>query len=258
MERRIKNIAIKNDNKKQSLLNAINNQIIHFNNNRYNINLPLSLNKNKSIGISKSRKLKMYDNKKSKFQKYFYPRKYDQIHPFKSNNLNYDISKYKSIIYNNNFKHSNKTKKINLGNESHKNEKLEIKNTEKIEEDKKNIINDNAFILNDFVYYVVHNNNHDNIHGLNQPLQFKCASLLLLDDQKDNINERNKLIEKPLDDLNDLDKENQNCYICQKKYALEEDIIILPCSHYFHKSCIFGWFEKYSTCPICFLDLNHL
>ena len=82
--------------------------------------------------------------------------------------------------------------------------------------------------------------------------------MLLLDDQKDNINERNKLIEKPLDDLNDLDKENQNCYICQKKYALEEDIIILPCSHYFHKSCIFGWFEKYSTCPICFLDLNHL
>ena len=71
MERRIKNIAIKNDNKKQSLLNAINNQIIHFNNNRYNINLPLSLNKNKSIGISKSRKLKMYEIKSLNFKNIF-------------------------------------------------------------------------------------------------------------------------------------------------------------------------------------------
>ena len=73
MQKRTKNIAIKNDNKKQSLLNAINNQIIHFNNNRYNLNFPLSLNRNKSIGISKSIKLKNNNNKKSnelEFQKY--------------------------------------------------------------------------------------------------------------------------------------------------------------------------------------------
>ena len=247
MQKRTKNIAIKNDNKKQSLLNAINNQIIHFNNNRYNLNFPLSLNRNKSIGISKSIKLKNNNNKKSnelEFQKYYNPSKYNRIHLFKNNNLNYDISKYKSIINDNNFKYSNKIKKIkkiNLGNECLKNEELEIKNTKKIEEVKNDLIN-----------------NNNNTNDPNQPLQFKCASLFFLDDQKEKINDRNKLIEKPLDDINDLDEENKNCDICQKKYTLNQDLIILPCSHFFHKSCIFKWFEKNSTCPICYLDLNHL
>ena len=271
MQKRTKNIAIKNDNKKQSLLNAINNQIIHFNNNRYNLKFPLSHNRNKSIGISKSIKLKNNNNKKSnelEFQKYYNPSKYNRIHLFKNNNLNYDISKYKSIINDNNFKYSNKIKKIkkiNLGNECLKNEELEIKNTKKIEEVKNDLINNNnnnsninnGFILNDFIYYVISNDNI-NTNDPNQPLQFKCASLFFLDDQKEKINDRNKLIEKPLDDINDLDEENKKCDICQKKYALNEDTIILPCSHFFHKSCIFKWFENNSTCPICYLDLNHL
>jgi len=142
MEKRNKNYNIENHNKKQNLLNAINSQIINFNNNKYTIHSPLSHNKNKSIVNNSGRILKNHFNIKSnenEFQKYINPSKYNQIRNIKSNNLNYDFSNYQSIIKSNNIRlHSTKPKRLNSGNECIKNGKLDIKNEEKKEkEDKK-------------------------------------------------------------------------------------------------------------------------
>ena len=42
-----------------------------------------------------------------------------------------------------------------------------------------------------------------------------------------------------------------DCSICLNKIDIDEDIIILPCCHRYHKSCILQWFNQQNTCPIC-------
>jgi hypothetical protein len=319
MEKRKKN-NIKNDNKKQYLLSAINIQIINFNGNKYIKKSPLSHNKNKSIGISSSIKLDKHNDKKpngDKFQKYINPNKSKKFPYIKSNNLNYDLSKYESIIYNNNNKYINKKEDINLDNKCLKNEGLDIKGTEKIERNEKikkieikesfkqidsiygdpfnklnnafyipytsydndykdNDYKDNDYKYNDYkdndykdndledtVYYIInhHDYNHENINNNNiipdpnHPLDFEKIPL---SDHIDKENNRNILIEKKIDNLYDLEEEYKYCYLCYDKFAIHDKIIILPCYHYLHKSCIFDWFEIYSTCPICNLDFNHI
>ena len=306
MEKRNKNYNIENHNKKQNLLNAINSQIINFNNNKYTIHSPLSHNKNKSIVNNSGRILKNHFNIKSnenEFQKYINPSKYNQIRNIKSNNLNYDFSNYQSIIKSNNIRlHSTKPKRLNSGNECIKNGKLDIKNEEKKEkedkkdkeeeknkEDKKSYfgkldislneafyldisdMNNDKYIDNgedddsdkEQIYYIIP---HDNVHinrkfkkiNPNIPLDYGYSSLLMLADdnnkKRKKIKEKNKLIEKKIK----IDDYKEECGQCKSWLYSGEKIILLPCSHYFHKKCIFHWFARYSTCPICNLDLNHL
>ena len=50
----------------------------------------------------------------------------------------------------------------------------------------------------------------------------------------------------------DLDnKIIKDCIICFNEINKEDDIIILPCKHFYHKECISKWFETSKTCPIC-------
>ncbi|KAI8319760.1 hypothetical protein GQ54DRAFT_252108, partial [Martensiomyces pterosporus] len=42
------------------------------------------------------------------------------------------------------------------------------------------------------------------------------------------------------------------CSICLLVFSVSEDVRILDCGHYFHKSCIDSWLTKHSTlCPVC-------
>jgi hypothetical protein len=34
-------------------------------------------------------------------------------------------------------------------------------------------------------------------------------------------------------------------------FEYNEEIIIMPCAHFFHKNCIKDWFKRKDTCPIC-------
>jgi hypothetical protein len=42
-----------------------------------------------------------------------------------------------------------------------------------------------------------------------------------------------------------------NCAICMEDYFENDDIIILPCQHHYHKKCGIDWFKINKTCPIC-------
>ena len=42
-----------------------------------------------------------------------------------------------------------------------------------------------------------------------------------------------------------------NCSICTDGYYNQNNLIFLPCNHYFHQNCINQWFNEHNICPIC-------
>lgn len=47
------------------------------------------------------------------------------------------------------------------------------------------------------------------------------------------------------------DKNNDGCLICLELFNQGETVIRLKCNHYYHTQCIYSWFEKKMTCPLC-------
>ncbi|KAK1263269.1 putative RING-H2 finger protein ATL50 [Acorus gramineus] len=46
------------------------------------------------------------------------------------------------------------------------------------------------------------------------------------------------------------------CAVCLQDFGVEEEEIRrTSCGHLYHGECIFRWFEKNSTCPICRFDM---
>ena len=41
------------------------------------------------------------------------------------------------------------------------------------------------------------------------------------------------------------------CSICMDEVSLDEEITILPCSHWFHGQCVVAWLKEHDTCPQC-------
>ncbi|KAJ1899688.1 hypothetical protein LPJ66_001946 [Kickxella alabastrina] len=41
------------------------------------------------------------------------------------------------------------------------------------------------------------------------------------------------------------------CGICMEEYKAEEQVMGLPCKHFYHKECIDHWLRMNGTCPIC-------
>ena len=52
----------------------------------------------------------------------------------------------------------------------------------------------------------------------------------------------------------ELDK---TCSICLENFNINNKCIKIPeCQHIFHKDCIYKWFDKNKTCPICRIDID--
>ncbi|GAX72823.1 hypothetical protein CEUSTIGMA_g278.t1 [Chlamydomonas eustigma] len=49
------------------------------------------------------------------------------------------------------------------------------------------------------------------------------------------------------------------CCICQADFELSEELMILPCSHFFHRNCLSQWFHSSKSCPYCSKEVcvNH-
>jgi hypothetical protein len=45
------------------------------------------------------------------------------------------------------------------------------------------------------------------------------------------------------------------CPVCREDFSIGEEAIRLPCKHPFHHSCISGWLEQRSVCPLCRYEL---
>jgi len=44
---------------------------------------------------------------------------------------------------------------------------------------------------------------------------------------------------------------SQVCYICLAKYADDDELRELPCSHGFHVVCVDKWLKINASCPLC-------
>ncbi|CAG7972149.1 unnamed protein product [Penicillium salamii] len=44
---------------------------------------------------------------------------------------------------------------------------------------------------------------------------------------------------------------NAECSICMETVALDTEVTVLPCTHWFHFDCIEAWLKQHDTCPHC-------
>lgn len=42
-----------------------------------------------------------------------------------------------------------------------------------------------------------------------------------------------------------------SCSICLSDFQPQDLMLRLPCSHFYHKSCVSMWFSQHNTCPLC-------
>lgn len=45
--------------------------------------------------------------------------------------------------------------------------------------------------------------------------------------------------------------EKMECSICMESVELETEVTVLPCTHWFHATCIELWLNQHNTCPHC-------
>ncbi len=45
--------------------------------------------------------------------------------------------------------------------------------------------------------------------------------------------------------------DNPSCAICLEDFDKDDEIKMLNCKHYFHKTCLEDWLKKNGTCPYC-------
>lgn len=41
------------------------------------------------------------------------------------------------------------------------------------------------------------------------------------------------------------------CSVCMDDVIIGVEVVVLPCSHWFHESCASAWLSEHNTCPIC-------
>ena len=46
------------------------------------------------------------------------------------------------------------------------------------------------------------------------------------------------------------------CSICLDEFHKDDEVVQLPCTHYFHYKCADLWLERNESCPYCRLHLN--
>mmetsp|Transcript_71002 Transcript_71002/g.153014 ORF Transcript_71002/g.153014 Transcript_71002/m.153014 type:complete len:225 (+) Transcript_71002:114-788(+) len=46
------------------------------------------------------------------------------------------------------------------------------------------------------------------------------------------------------------------CALCLEEYESGEEVLRLPCDHFFHEECIAPWFAKSVLCPLCQRDAS--
>ncbi|CAK7197908.1 hypothetical protein SEUCBS139899_000558 [Sporothrix eucalyptigena] len=41
------------------------------------------------------------------------------------------------------------------------------------------------------------------------------------------------------------------CTICISEVAMNDEVVYLPCKHWFHEECVVTWLRQHNTCPVC-------
>lgn len=46
------------------------------------------------------------------------------------------------------------------------------------------------------------------------------------------------------------------CSVCMDDVFIGEEVVVLPCNHWFHEACASAWLREHNTCPICRQGIN--
>eukprot|EP01025_Chloroclados_australasicus_P030072 TRINITY_DN3011_c0_g2_i5.p2 TRINITY_DN3011_c0_g2~~TRINITY_DN3011_c0_g2_i5.p2 ORF type:complete len:130 (+),score=16.39 TRINITY_DN3011_c0_g2_i5:107-496(+) len=49
---------------------------------------------------------------------------------------------------------------------------------------------------------------------------------------------------------------DEECSVCRMEYESRQEIMKLPCGHYYHGQCIRKWLENNKVCPICLKEIG--
>lgn len=41
------------------------------------------------------------------------------------------------------------------------------------------------------------------------------------------------------------------CTVCIDEVKVGEEVVVMPCKHWFHEACVTMWLKEHNTCPIC-------
>jgi Zn finger protein HypA/HybF involved in hydrogenase expression len=47
-----------------------------------------------------------------------------------------------------------------------------------------------------------------------------------------------------------------SCPVCSEEFSVGVTVLKLPCTHVFHRECVFPWLEQRQNCPICRAELS--
>ena len=106
----------------------------------------------------------------------------------------------------------------------------------------------------------IEENDHYICHELQGDLEFKLYNNYQYNlhingnfDKDDEllIKNSNYPITYTLKNIEKIPQNNKNCSICLSQFNNDDDLMILPCMHFFHERCINKWFVKEKICPFC-------
>jgi E3 ubiquitin-protein ligase RNF115/126 len=60
-----------------------------------------------------------------------------------------------------------------------------------------------------------------------------------------------KLPKKKIDEKMLGPEMKAECSVCMDDVHLDDEVVVLPCTHWFHEACASAWLSEHNTCPIC-------
>ena len=46
-----------------------------------------------------------------------------------------------------------------------------------------------------------------------------------------------------------------SCAVCKEEFEIGQNLILMPCKHYFHIDCLLPWLNERNSCPVCRFEL---
>ena len=92
------------------------------------------------------------------------------------------------------------------------------------------------------------NNNNNNVNNAYENRNTISHRNIIVNNSNENVNSNSNL---NLNKTKYKKKNEEKCIICQEMIIYNDEVIYLPCFHFFHPNCIEIWLRNKKICPFC-------